>query len=316
MKQDQGLVGIPNELEEFDDDIYVNLNETNTPLFLESPSRHYSAGSNRKHIIAVSSSGKGGTGKSTTAVNLALSYQEKNKNTALVDFDLPLGDINTMLGMSDERCISDFFNIPADLGDDKVRENLMLTYHNGLKVLPALRNIHDLCKVNQSRFVDMLLHHLQSFDVVVVDTGPNFEESTLHILKKATDVVMVSDDYQTTFHNIYKGRQVLLEVGVDISNICLAVNRANNLDDQRLLSISNITGIKAIFFLPFVKEMPDLVDVQRFMVGSNSLYTDRLDTLMNHLTPELYANLKGSNDIKKTKLKRKLLPYLFKRRKN
>ncbi len=56
-----------------------------------------------KNLIAKSvavSSGKGGVGKTTTAVNLALYYAKKNLRTGLVDLD-PLSDIETLLDLKE-----------------------------------------------------------------------------------------------------------------------------------------------------------------------------------------------------------------------
>ena len=52
-----------------------------------------------------------------------------------------------------------------------------------------------------------------------MDTGPNFEPATVEILKSATDIVYVTDDYETTFQNIYVGRNILMEKQVDVNKI-------------------------------------------------------------------------------------------------
>lgn len=272
-----------------------SLREVQGPKFMEKPINNFSSGNNRKRIIAVSSSGKGGTGKSTTSLNLALFYQELNHNTALVDLDIPFGDISTMLGMSTERCISDFADIPDDLSDIKVRENMLLTYHNGLKVLPALRDVFDQSKVNTTSFVDKLLRKLESFETIVIDLGPNFEAATVRALEKATDIVYVTDDYETTFHNISNGKQTLARLGIDVDKVRLVVNKSLAKDERdeniRGTNVEKITGIRKIHFLPFVIEMPQLTDNSLYLALDDPKhpYRHAVMSVIRDISPELFT---------------------------
>lgn len=272
-----------------------NLHEVQKPIFMEKPINNFSNGNNRKRIIAVSSSGKGGTGKSTTSLMLALFYQELNKNTVLVDLDIPFGDISTMLGMSNERCISDFADIPEDLGDVKVRENMLMTYSNGLKVLPALRDLADQKKVNSAKFIDKLLSKLESFDTIIVDLGPNFEPLTVRVLEQATDIVYVTDDYETTFHNIYQGKNVLKRFGIDIEKLRLVINKSTSKTERdqgvRGTNVEKITGIRKIYFFPMIIEMPKLVDGSSYLVLETERhpYRKAVHSLIQDLSPELFT---------------------------
>lgn len=297
-------------------EINFNLREVQKPKFLEAPILSFDVGANRKRIIAVSSSGKGGTGKSTTALMLALFYQELNQNTVLVDLDIPFGDIANMLGMSTERCISDFVGIPKDLSDTKIRENMLLMYHNGLKVLPALRDLKDIDKVNSAAYVDDLLEHLRSFSTIIIDLGPNFEPATVRTLERATEIVYVTDDYETSFHNIYQGKQVLKEKGIDVSKLHLVVNKTfckNQKDEEiRAINAKNITGIEKVYFFPMVIEMPKLVDSSSYLVLDKQRhpYRKAVHRLIQELSPELFTSRK-INHGKPAEGKRKGLFSMF-----
>ena len=57
--------------------------------------------------IAVSS-GKGGVGKTTIAVNVALTLAKKGNKTLLLDADLGMANAHLVLGVNPEKSLDDF----------------------------------------------------------------------------------------------------------------------------------------------------------------------------------------------------------------
>src|SRR5271169_3419891 len=70
----------------------------------------------RPHVITVTS-GKGGAGKSTVALNLAIAFCDLGKRVILLDADANLGGLDVMLKLSPHYRLADVLRDDVDLED-------------------------------------------------------------------------------------------------------------------------------------------------------------------------------------------------------
>ncbi len=82
------------------------------------------------YVITIAS-GKGGVGKSTLALNLAIRFAQSGRRTVLVDADENLGNLDVMLGISPELRLGSVIRGERDL------EDVLVTPMANLAVLPG-----------------------------------------------------------------------------------------------------------------------------------------------------------------------------------
>jgi len=134
---------------------------------------------------------KGGVGKSTIATNLSVSlFQLTNKKIVLLDFDLQFGDVGAMLNIIPRQTITE---LVQDIDDINVQtiERYLHTHKSGVKVLPApLRpEFAELIKAEHIEKIVKILK--ESYDYIVIDTAPLFNDINLSILDVSDQILLV-----------------------------------------------------------------------------------------------------------------------------
>jgi chromosome partitioning protein len=131
---------------------------------------------------------KGGTGKTTTTINLGSALAEQGYSVLLVDFDAQ-GSLTYSLGINDEEpCIA-----AALLGEVSV--DSLVKDREGLKVIPATAALADvelaIAKAeDRYHHLKSLLSSFDNYDFILIDCPPSLSLLTLNALV-ASDYVMV-----------------------------------------------------------------------------------------------------------------------------
>ena len=146
-------------------------------------------------------SGKGGVGKSNTAVNLAIILAKKGKRVVLIDLDFGGANLHTLLGLKNNHAglgnfiykqTSDF----SELLQDTQIENLKFVAGDCL--YPGTANIDTLTKQKIIRRVTEL-----DFDYAVLDLGAGTTYNTLDFYLLTYNSILVTTPELTSILNAY-----------------------------------------------------------------------------------------------------------------
>lgn len=172
-------------------------------------------------VISVTS-GKGGVGKSTTVVNLAIALAEVGKRVLVLDADLGLANIHVLLGIRPEFTLADVFS-----GEKQLRE-ILVAGPAGVQIIPAASGVQEILCLSADRQI-MLMEAIESianqFDYLLIDTQAGISEEVMYFNSASSEILCVVNSEPTSLTDAYALIKVLSrrygerEISVLVNNV-------------------------------------------------------------------------------------------------
>ena len=163
----------------------------------------------RRHFFAFAS-GKGGVGKTTLCVNLALWVSLRKQKILLVDGDLGMADAHTLLGMNPQR------NIASVLTSENSLKDAVIPVHTNLHFISGGSGLSSLASLSPDRLMrlrDSLDTLPELYDAVFIDCAAGIGNSVLSWISGAHSLMLVVTPSATSLLDAYGLVKVCLERG-------------------------------------------------------------------------------------------------------
>jgi pilus assembly protein CpaE len=200
-------------------------------------------------VISVFSN-KGGVGKSTIAINMAVYLATKdNAKVAIFDLDLMSGDIAIMLDLAPKSTIVDVSRDLAGVYADDLSD-YMIKHSSGIMVLPAPMSPEQAEFISVSCVDKVLGLLMEKYDYIVVDTGVNFSDINLTVLDHSTKIFYISAMDIPTIKNTRVGLDIIKRLNYDEKKLDLIMNRFSNRYGVNIKDVEDMLNKKITKVLP------------------------------------------------------------------
>ena len=256
-------------------------------------------GSQQKNLARVITvtSGKGGVGKSSISVNLAIELARMGKRVLIMDVDFGLANIEVMLGIRPEYNLADMMFRGKSLAD------IVIKGPEGIGFISGGSGIHELTSLTREQIVNLTMRLVEldeMADIVIIDTGAGIADAVLEFVSASTEVLLVATPEPTSITDAYALLKTLYrksEFSAENTRIKVIANRVTAQNEGReLFEKINLVVKKFLKFgMEYLGDIPQDEQVSKAIIRQKPVVLSAPDSGAGKALRKLATKLAGAS---------------------
>lgn len=176
-------------------------------------------------------SGKGGVGKTSVVVNLAVALARLRNKVAILDADFGLGNVDVLLGLAPA------WHLGHMLSGEKEIEDIIVPGPFGVQIIPASSGLRDLAALSERQWLrlsESLQRVCRNLDYLLIDTAAGVSDNVVQLLVGAQRVVVVTSLEPSAMVDAYAMIKIITTSDAS-KEIAVLVNGARDADEGELV---------------------------------------------------------------------------------
>lgn len=195
-------------------------------------------------VIAVIS-GKGGVGKTTTAINLGAALNKFNQDVIVVDANLNTPNVGVHLGAPIVPVtLNHVLKGKADI------EEAIYEHSSGTKIVPASLSVKELTKFNTKKFPDIVKKLKKISDFIIFDSAAGFGDEAMATIDAGDEIIVVTNPEMPAVTDALKAVKVAREKNKDVRGVIIARHKGAKYEMP-------LSSIKSMLESPIIGIIPE-----------------------------------------------------------
>jgi len=182
---------------------------------------------NKMKKIIVITSGKGGVGKTTTAINLGAALNSFGKDVLIIDANLTTPNVGIHLNSPE---------VPVSLNHVLEKKaypfEAVYEHKSGLKIMPASLSVKELKKIRPERMKDFKKDFLDISEYVIIDSAAGLGLEATEVIKTADELILVTNPEMPAITDALKAIKVAEQHKKSIAGVIITRVRKNRSELQ------------------------------------------------------------------------------------
>ncbi len=251
---------------------------------------------NLARVITVTS-GKGGVGKSSISVNLAIELARMGKRVLIMDVDFGLANIEVMLGIRPEYNLADMMFRGKSLAD------IVIKGPEGIGFISGGSGIHELTRLTREQIVNLTMRLVEldeMADIVIIDTGAGIADAVLEFVSASTEVLLVATPEPTSITDAYALLKTLYrksEFSAENTRIKMIANRVTAQNEGReLFEKINVVVTRFLKFgMDYLGDIPQDEQVSKAIIRQKPVVLSAPESGAGRALKKLATRLAGTD---------------------
>lgn len=229
-------------------------------------------------------SGKGGVGKTTTAINLGAALNAFGKDVIILDANLTTPNIGLHLGAP---------IVPVNLnhvlsGKANIADAIY-EHESGTKIVPSSLSIKELRKINHSKLKEVGKKLRKMADFVIYDSAAGLGEETVAAIESSDELIIVTNPEIPAVTDALKASKLIEQLGKTCKGIIVTRVRGSKTEMP-------IANIRDMLELPILGIIPEDRNVQASVVMKDALVHTHPKSRASRAYRKMAARLIGKED--------------------
>ena len=200
-------------------------------------------------VVCVTS-GKGGVGKTSFTVNLAISLTKKGLRVLIVDADFGLANVDVVMGITPK------YNLAHVIRGEATLKDAVFEGPGGVFVISGGSGMLELLNLSGgqlSELMDKLLQIEDVADVVLFDTGAGAGPNVVRLIEASEEAIIITTPEPTAIMDAYALIKTIRKQGADVK-VRLVVNRAESVAEAED-TIAKLTAVVRLYLQVEMEEL-------------------------------------------------------------
>jgi septum site-determining protein MinD len=203
-----------------------------------------------KKLIVITS-GKGGVGKTTTAINLGAAMNYFGKDVLVIDGNLSTPNIGIHLNSPE---------VPINLNHILLKKakpfEAVYEHESGIKIIPSSLSIKELKKIKPERIKNFRNDFKKISEYIIVDSSAGLGKEALSAIEMADELIIVTNPEMPAITDALKAVKIAEEMKKPVLGLIVTRVRRNDIEMRP-------DSVKEMLEIPILGMIPEDITVQK-----------------------------------------------------